>query len=76
MFSRRQLLKHLPSSPLLGALVGSSAMGLHEAVAKSPAGFRDFYKELLRRLTLRKKIEKKLDLQHRRCGTPSRENRS
>ena len=47
MFSRRQLLKHLPSSPLLGALVGSSAMGLHAAVAKGPAGFRNFYKELL-----------------------------
>ncbi len=26
--------------------MGSSVIGLHEAVAKNPAGFRDFYKEL------------------------------
>ena len=46
MLSRRHLLKHLPGFPISGALLGSSALGLHEAVAKNPAEFRDFYKEL------------------------------
>ncbi len=46
MLSRRQILKRLPSFPISGAVLGSSVIGLHEAVAKNPAGFRDFYKEL------------------------------
>ncbi len=46
MISRRQLLKRLPSFPILGALLGTGALSLTEAVAKNPVGFRDFYKEL------------------------------